>query len=103
MLSPRTRGISTSWSGGAVLVSSCSYPPPRCRGRVVVALSRRCRVRAGRSSWIKLVSELSELFKRLLPCFSLDGKPGAGAAGAGKSSGAPAISGLLTLVETQAS
>lgn len=40
MLSRRTREISTSWAGGAVSVSSSPYPPPRRRGRVVVALSR---------------------------------------------------------------
>lgn len=37
----RALGISTSWPGGAVLVSSCPYPPPRGRGRVAVALSQR--------------------------------------------------------------
>lgn len=40
MLNRRTRGISTSRSGGAVLVSSRPYPPPRLKGRVAEGGSR---------------------------------------------------------------
>lgn len=98
MLSRRTRGISTSWSGGAVLVSSCSYPPPRCRGRVVVALSRRRGVRAGRSSWIKLVSELGKFSRDFCPVSPWMGDPVLEQALLQKR--APALSGLLMLVET---
>lgn len=73
MLSRRTRGISTSWSGGAVLVSSCPYSPPRCRGRVVVRCPGGGGVRTGRSSWSKLVwSENWELFERLFSVFLLE-------------------------------